>query len=223
MSILPQLEDNKGTISSALGKSLASKVLEGETAILEEAVVLLAHDSKNVRAGAAKIIEQVAMADPFLVAGFLPRLFPALEAPEPQTRWMIIHALGLCASLDVPTALGALPKAEEFIELDSGACLWGATIVYLGYVGATSEANARTVFPILERALHDIPKQTKNVLESFLRMLDQTDGELLGQIARHAERYAQSEKSGIRTVARKIEKLAARLFCEPEGGQEHSK
>ncbi|MCP4539038.1 MAG: hypothetical protein GY832_18035 [Chloroflexi bacterium] len=206
MSILPQLENNKGTISSALGKSLAKKVLAGDASILEEAVVLLAHDSKNVRAGAAKIIEQVALADPSLVVGSLPRLVPALDVPEPQTRWMIIHALGICAALDTQTALHALPKAQEFIRADSGACLWGSTVLYLGYVGATSETNARTVFPILERVLRDIPKQTKRVLESFMSMLDQADGDIQILIARHAETYAQDEKAGIRTAARKIQK-----------------
>lgn len=210
VSILAQLEKNRGTISSALGKSLAKKVLEGERSILEEAVVLLAHDSKDVRAGAAKIVEQVAMVDPSLVVGFLPRLFPALNVPEAQTRWMIIHALGHCAALNAPTALKALPKAKEFIRLDSGACLWGSTIIYLGYMGATSEMNARTVFPILERALRDIPRQTKNVLQSFLRMLDQTDGEIRIRIARYAETYTQNDKAGVRTIARKIKKRLGR-------------
>jgi hypothetical protein len=206
MSILPQLEHNKGTVSSALGKSLAKKVLAGEEAILEEAVTLLAHASKNVRAGAAKIIEQVALAEPSLIVAFLPRLLPALKVPEPQTRWMAIHTLGLCAALDTPTALAALPQAQDFIRGDSGACLWGATITYLGHLGATSEANARAVWPLLEQALRDIPKQTKNVLESFLRMLDQTDDQMRAEIAQYAHTHAQNEKSGIRTVARKIEK-----------------
>jgi len=210
MSILPQLEKNRGTISSALGKSLAKKVLKGERSILEEAVVLLAHDNKEVRAGAAKIIEQVAMVDPSLVANLMPRLLPALEVPEAQTRWMIIHTLGFCAALDTPTALKALSKAKEFIGLDSGACLWGSTIIYLGCMGATSEMNARTVFPMLERALREIPRQTKNVLESFLRMLDQTDGEIQTRIARYAETYAQNEKASVRTVARKIKKELGR-------------
>jgi len=181
-------------------------VLQGQSAILEEAVDLLAHESKNVRAGAAKIIEQVAMVDPSLGANLMPRLFPALQVPEPQTRWMIIHALGFCAALDAPTALKALPKAQEFIRRDSGACLWGATIVYLGYVGATSEANAQIVFPILECALRDIPRQTKNVLDSFWRMLDQTDGRIRAQIAHHAGTHVQSERASVRRVARRIKK-----------------
>ena len=205
MSILPQLENNKGTVSSALGKALAKRVLAGEHTILKEAIVLLGHDSKNVRAGAAKIIEQVAMDDPTLVVGFLPQLLPALDVTEPQTRWMAIHTLGLCASLDTQTALEALPNAEQIIGLDSGACLWGSAIKYLGYLGATSEANARTVFPILERALLTIPRQTSSVLESFLRILDRTGGETQASIARYAELYAQQEKSSVRAIARRIQ------------------
>lgn len=209
MSILTQLEKNKGTISSALGKALAKDVLAGQTEILKEAVDLLAHESKWVRAGAAKIIEQVAESKPDWVASFLPRLLPALDAPEPQTRWMVIHTLGLCAALEPSTALKALPKAEAFIEAESGACLWGATVVYLGYVGATSAENARTTFPILERVLRRVPKQTKQVLQSFLHLLDHADEETRAVVGRHAEMYVQSENNGIRTMARRIEKRLA--------------
>ncbi len=206
MSILPQLEENKGLVSSALGKSLARQVLAGQTPILEEAVELLAHEDKNVRAGAAKIVEQVAMVDPGLVVDFCPQILPALAVPERQTRWMVIHALGYCASLDTTTALRALPRAQAFIEADSGACLWGATIVYLGHVGATSRANAQKVFPLLEQALHDVPKQAKKVLESFLGLLDQADDETRAKIAGYAETCAQSDKATLKRVARKIQK-----------------
>lgn len=209
MSILPQLEKNKGTISSKLGKALAKDVLAGETAILEEAVDLLAHESKQVRAGAAKIVEQVALGDPSLVVEFLPRLLPALEVDEPQTRWMAIHTLGLCAALDTSTPLEALPKAEAFVEAESGACLWGATVVYLGYVGATSAENARAVFPILERALQRVPKQTKRVLQSFLRLLDRADEETRSAIGCYAEAYVQSENKGVRSAAQKIARRLA--------------
>ena len=205
-SILPQLEKNKGTISSALGKSLAKQVLDGQTPILEEAVALLSHGDKNVRSGAAKIVEQVAVGNPVLVAGWLPHLLPALEVPEPQTRWMAIHTLGLCAELDAATALRALPKAEAFIDGDSGACLWGATIVYLGHLGATSAASARAVFPLLERALLRIPRQAARVLQAFLRLLHQADGEMLARIARHAETHAESESPSVRTAARRVRK-----------------
>jgi hypothetical protein len=56
VSILPQLMENRGTVSSALGKALASEVLSGSRDILGEAAELLYHELKNVRAGAAKIV-----------------------------------------------------------------------------------------------------------------------------------------------------------------------
>ena len=206
MSILPQLERNKGTTSSALGKSLARKVLAGDLTILEQAVPLLAHEDKNVRAGAAKIVEQVAVEKPEMVVGFLPQLAPALQVPEPQTRWMVIHTLGMCAALNPKVAMEAMPMAQEVLEQASGACLWGATIKYLGYVGATSEENARRVFPLLEQALKEIPKQEKTVLEGFLRMVDQTDREMRARMGMYAETYAQDERSSVRAMARRLEK-----------------
>ena len=206
MSILVQLEQNKGTVSSALGKSLAKEVLAGNPSILAEAVELLVHDNKQVRAGAAKIIEQVAVEKPVVVSQYLPRLLPALDVPEPQTRWMAIHTIGLCAEFDIPTAEKAFPKAKEFIEGNSGACLWGSTIIYLGCLGATSPTNAHAVFPILEQALRNIPGQTKNVLDSFLRICDTTQDEIRAKIASYADTYAENEKTSLKTVARKIRK-----------------
>jgi hypothetical protein len=92
-SILRELEKNRGAISSSLGKPLARDVLVRKLWILEEAVDLLSHGSKGVRLSAAQIIEQVAVHDPALVVPSLPRLLPALEVAEPQTRWMAIHTL----------------------------------------------------------------------------------------------------------------------------------
>jgi hypothetical protein len=221
MSILPKLEKNKGTVSSALGKALAQEVLDGETAVLDEAVVLLAHGSKNVRAGAAKIVEQVALVRPDLVAGNAAQLLPALDLPEPQTRWMAIHTLGLCAELAPGAALRAMPWARLFLEQQSGACLWGSTIKYLGYLGALSGENAQLVLPLLEQVLSEIPKQTKMVLEAFLRILDRTEGETRARdetpardetrerIAQCAETYTTDERSSVRTMARKLRKRAA--------------
>lgn len=65
MSVFEQLTRNKGTVSSALGKELAQRVLRGETDILDEAIKLSSYDtanfkSRSVRSGAAKIVEIVA-------------------------------------------------------------------------------------------------------------------------------------------------------------------
>jgi hypothetical protein len=192
-----------------LGKELAKRVLQGEGDILQEAVGLLGHGHKDVRAGAAKIIEQVALADPEMAAGVLPSLLPFLEVPEPQTRWMIMHTLGICAELDPETAMEALAAARIIMEANSGACLWGSTIIYLGHLGALSESNCRQVFPILEKALTDIPRQTKRVLESFLLIVDCADVETLRRITDHTEALADDERSGVRTVARRLRRRVA--------------
>jgi hypothetical protein len=197
------MEKNKGTISSRLGKALARDVLAGQTEILAEAVDLLSHDSKQVRAGAAKIIEQVALSDPSLVVVYLPRLLPALDVNEPQTRWMAIHTLGLCAALDTSTALQALPRAAAFIMADSGACLWGSTIIYLGYLGATSEANGRKAFPLLDRALQ-IPDREKNVLRSFIKLMDVADDQMRSRMGQLAAPYVDSESRVLSKAARQV-------------------
>ncbi len=205
-SILPKLKANRGTISSKLGKALAEEVLAGELAILEEAVALLAYDDKNVRAGAGKIIEQVAVSRPDLVVVYGPQLLAALKLPERQTRWMVIHTLGLCASLDPEIALKALPKAETFIRQKSGACLWGATLKYLRDLGAASPEHARLVFPLLEEALRDVPRQEKLALQGFLELFEHADEAMRDKIAEYAEAYLSHESATVRRTARKVQR-----------------
>jgi hypothetical protein len=96
-----------------------------------------------------------------------------------------------------------------FIWANSGHCLWGATITYLGYLGGTSPANARAVFPLREQAEKTIPRQTKRVLEAFQRMLDRSDSDMRTQIAGYVEGFVHDERSGVRTVARRVQKRLA--------------
>jgi hypothetical protein len=206
MSILPQLIENKGIISSALGKSLAKEVLSGNTGILDEAVALLEHESKNVRAGAAKIVEQAAVGDPAMVVRLMPHLLPALDLPELQTRWMAIHTLGLCASLDPQTAMMAFPKAQQFMERDSGVCLWGATIKYLGYLGSTSSAEAQRVFPLLMRAHDELSNLQRMILDCFLQLHSEADESMVQKLGLLAGRHLDDAKPSVRRAARKLAK-----------------
>ena len=56
--------------------------------------------------------------------------------------------------------------------------------------------------------MSDIPRQTKNVLESFLRMLDQTDSGIRAHVARYAKSYVNDARASTRAVARRILKAA---------------
>lgn len=204
MSILKQLQENKGALSSALGKSLAEQVLKGEKRILKEAVELINHDNKNVRAGAAKIIEMVAEKKPEFIADHMKKLKTAFDAPEAQTRWMIIRTFGLCANLNPKAAEEALAKAKIFLKEDSGACLWNRTMIYLGYLGAVSEKYAQKAFPILEKAFTSVPKQENAVLEAVERMIPVLDGQTKTKVQKFAEKHSKSSKSNIKTRATKI-------------------
>ncbi len=204
MSILPQLLENKGTISSRLGKDLAIKVLSGKEEILPEAVKLTAYKTKNVRAGAAKIIEQVALKKPELVVPFLDELAPALEQPEAQTRWMIIHTFGLCAHLAPDKAEKVFPYAKQFMNGDSGACLWGAAIKYLGFFGATGPESAEQAFPLLAAALEDLPKQARQTLTALLHLAPSASPQLKTKIREQIQPQLDSESKSAAREARKI-------------------
>lgn len=223
MSVLRQLEQENGTTMTTLGKFLAQEVVAGNTYILQEAVDLLLYKKKDVRVGAARIIQQVAIAYPQRVAPYLPHILPALDLPELQIRWMMIHTLGLCAAYETRTALKALPKAQKFIQAQSGATLWNATIVYLGSVGETSSESAKRVLPILEQALDEIPHLTKAILESYLRLLDVADQTTLLHLSQDVARFMHSKQPGVRAVVDKIMKrvaLSGLLLPEPVSGLE---
>jgi hypothetical protein len=80
MNIFEQLSTNKGTVSSALGKTLAQKVLqENRVDILMECIGFTSYEvtkpaSRNIRSGAAKVVEIVAEKQPELVAPHLEKL-----------------------------------------------------------------------------------------------------------------------------------------------------
>ena len=206
MSILKQLQNNKGTVSSALGKSLAKEVLKGKISILSEAVQLVTSDSKNVRSGAAKIIECVAEERPEMVADYLTDLTPALEFPEPQTRWMITHTFGLCASLKPETAIEIFDKAVSFTDIKHGTCLQDSAITYLGYIGSLSEKHASKVFPVLEEAIHKIPKRIPRILESFNRMIECLTDEDRLKLSDYIISFLNHKQPVVRKWAVKIEK-----------------
>lgn len=200
------LKKAKELFSSVLGKSLAEKVLTGEIEILDEAISLIKNDDKNVRAGAAKIIEMIAEKKPEFVADYLGKLMPGLEVPEPQTRWMIIHSFGYCAKLNPTISVKAFGKAKDFLEANSGACLWDRTILYLGDIGALSKERAEEVFPILRKALSTTPSQTKTILESFEKMIPTLDTKAKKILLSYAEKYSNDSKLSVRNRAKRLSK-----------------
>ncbi len=177
MSIFEQLQKNKGTTSSALGKKLADQVINGDEEILLEAIKLVKYDlknekSKNIRAGAAKIIEKVAEKKPEYISSYLNDLLPALDADEPQTRWMIMMTLGYCSNLNPKIASKGIPYAKMYINEKQGVCLSGAAELYLGYIGAKSTEFAESVLPILLDAYDNpLPNEMDWILEAFQKII----------------------------------------------------
>lgn len=209
MSLLEQLKNNKGTVSSALGKSLAEQVLKENNKILIEAVKLITFNDKNVRASAAKIFEMVAEKKPELVKEYLENLLPCLGVQEAQTRWMIIRTLGLCSKLNPEIAIKAISNAQKFLEdKNAGACLWNRTIFYLGCVGTLSEKNAQQTFSILEKALKEIPNQEDTILDAFIKIIKTANSEIKSEIIKRTKEYANHLKISIRTKVNKILKLS---------------
>jgi hypothetical protein len=201
MSLLEQLRGNRGCLSSALGKSLAGKFFGGDMRILDEAVELLTYDDKNVRAGAAVIIEEIANERPELVAKRLEDILPGLETPEPQTRWITLRILGKCSRLNPEVAGSAMNRIDDFLA-DNSLCLQDSAITYLGYIGSLSNDNAKTIFPILEETLDSVPKRIPRVFESYRRMIPVLNDEK-GRLSTICEKYSKNSKPSIAKAAKR--------------------
>jgi len=214
MSIFEQLQKNKGTTSSALGKELANDVLKGNKDILAEAIQLVSYEtgkdnSKNIRAGAAKIIEKVAEEKPEMVSPYLENIFPSLEVKEPQTRWMIMTTFGYCAKLNHEKAYEAISYAKRFIRERQGVCLSGAAEMFLGRMGEISPRYAEIVFPILLDAFDDpLPNETDWILEAFYRIFRNLSPKNKAIIVECANEYVDSPQSCTKKRAEKILKLS---------------
>lgn len=214
MSIFEQLSKNKGTISSALGKALAQKVLTGnQIDILSECIDLVTYEasspaSRHIRSGAAKVVEIVAEKRPELVAPHLGKLFPALSVQEPQTRWMIIRVMGFCAHLNKPVAQKAIPHAQKYVDNKEGLVLASSTDLFLGDLGAISKKDAQKVFPLLEQSMENtITNEQDWLLEAFLKVFRNLDQDEQDKVLKFAERWQYSPRKSTQQRARKILKL----------------
>ena len=213
MSILEALKNNKGTVSSALGKELAQQALAGEMEILREAIDLCTWKlpdmvGKNVRAGAAKTVESVAEKSPDLVAAKLEQLLPALEAPEPQTRWMVLRIFGFCATARPEVAEQAIPSAEEVLLTKEGLIVASSADLYLGEMGAVSTEYARKVFPILARSAATVIRNEADwILEAFIAMSAKMDADQCSTAMDFAARHLGDARKSTAGRARKLTRL----------------
>jgi hypothetical protein len=211
MSIFEQLSNNKGTVSSALGKTLAQKVLlENRVDILLECIGFAVYEvtelaSRNIRSSAAKVIEIVAEKQPELVAPHLEILLPALNAQEPQTRWMIIRVMGFCAKLNKPVALNAIPYAQKYIDSKDGLIIASSADLFLGDIGAISKNDALKIFPLLEQSMENCFENEQDwileALSKVFRNLDQADQT---NARKFAEKWQYSSRKSTQQRARKI-------------------
>jgi hypothetical protein len=214
MNILEQLSNNKGTVSSALGKTLAQKVLTGDqTDILLECIEFASYDasnlsSKHIRSGAAKVVELVAEQKPELVAPYLEKLIPALAVKEPQTRWMTIRTMGYCAHLNKPIALIAIGYAEKYLENKEGLVIASSADLFLGDLGAISKNEAHLVFPILQLSMENgITNEQDWLLEACYKLFQQLEPAEQETVLMFAERWQYSSRKSTQQRARKILRL----------------
>ncbi len=211
MGILEQLSRNKGTVSSALGKALARKVLqEGRTDILLECIDLTSYEasspaSKHIRSGAAKVVEIVAEGHPESVAPHLKKMFPALSVQEPQTRWMIMRVMGFCAHLNKAMAQRAIAYAEKLIHNKEGLVLASSADLFLGDLGAISKKDAQKVFPLLEQSMENLVTNEQDwLLEALFKVLRNLGDAEQDRALRLAEHWQYSSRKSTQARARRI-------------------
>jgi hypothetical protein len=206
MTLLEQLLENKGTVSSALSKQLAKDTLAGDASILDEALKLVHYDSKVVRSGAAKIIEKVAEEKPELVAPFLSELATCFDYNEPQTKWMMIHTFGLCAKLQPSVARDVFEMVIKYLNPSYGTCLRDRSITYLGYMGSVSKNDSDLCFPLLIDSFNNHPDRITRIFESLERLSFHFDKAQKQIVNSYVEKYSNSKSPEIVKWTKKIRK-----------------
>lgn len=213
MSIFNQLLNNKGTVSSALGKELAQKVLNGNIDILDEAINLSSYElsngkAKNIRSGAAKIVELVAEKKPDLVAPHLEKLLDSLSVKEPQTRWMIIRTMGFCAKSNKKTAEKAIPYAEKYIKKKEGLCIASSADLFLGDFGSLSKKDAEKIFPLLKLSISNYVFNEQDwLLEAFIKIIPNIGIDEKETIRSFAEKWKNSSRKTTQVRVKKLMKI----------------
>jgi len=211
MNTLEQLSNNRGTVSSALGKSLAQQVLqESRLDILSDCIDLVLYEastpaSRHIRSGAAKVVQIVAEQRPEWVAPHLGKLLPALSVPEPQTRWAIIRLMGFCARLNKPVAQAAIPYAEKYLDAKEGLCIASSADLFLGDFGANSPEDAQKVFPVLEFSMESpLENEPDWLLEAACKLFQNLDQAGQAKVCKFAERWQYSSRKSTQQRARRI-------------------
>jgi hypothetical protein len=216
MSTFEQLSRNRGTVSSALGKTLALRVLrDGRHDILRECIDFVCYESaapgsRHIRAGAAKAVEVVAQEQPDLVAPHLGKLLPALSLPEPQTRWAVIRVMGFCAHLNRSVAHKAIPFADQYLKNKEGLVLASSADLFLGDLGAVSRKDAAAVFPLLENSMRKVITNEQDwLLEALLKIYPNLLPDGRSTARQFAKRWQKSSRKSTQLRANRILKLAA--------------
>ena len=197
MTLLDKLSNNKGTVSSALGKEIAKSILDGKTTIIDEAIPLVCYELKNkkvkhIRAGAAKIVECVAEKKPKLIAPYLEQLLECFTVDEPQTKWMIFMTFGYCAAIDPKVVGNAIPFAKKYIfeKTDGQLCLVGAIDKYLGAYGKLSKENAKIAYNLLLESTNNVIMNEHDwIMEGFMEIIDYLDKNQKQEIINFVNEY----------------------------------
>lgn len=212
MQLYEQLKGNKGLVSSALSKKLATRVLEDETSLLAEAVGLLKDNDPSVRSACAKIIEIVAETRPELVSPHLEKIVPCLSLPERQTRWMAIHIVGCCSAQKPLIAEKALPKAVEFLnDKESGTCLKDRSIVYLGQLCSVSKKHSKLVLPVLLSSIQKAPDRAIRVIDGIDGMIDCIGDDSMPSVVKFLNGFIDDKRTNVmkkaKNVLKKLQKI----------------
>ncbi|MFH1249915.1 MAG: hypothetical protein V1715_02295 [bacterium] len=215
MTLLEKLSNNKGTVSSALGKEIANTILSGNLALLEDAIPLVCYELRNkkvkhIRSGAAKIVECVAEKRPELITPYLEKLLPSLEVEEPQTKWMVFMTFGYCAEMNPKIAEKALPFAKKYIleKTDGQLCLVGAIDKYLGCFGKTSKENAQKAYELLLESTDNVIMNEHDwIMEGFFDIVEYLDDSKKKIIVEFANDYKEFPR---KTTRSRVEQLISK-------------
>lgn len=203
MAILDQLSSQVGDRSEAANRQVALQCLDDPGLLIEIAAGLRGKDAALV-GDCAEVFTMVAEQQPAWVAPYAEGLAALLNHKATRVRWEAMHALALVAAY-VPTLMASLlATLGEKIVSDTSVIVRDHAVDAVANYAATSEAAARSAYPILKEALTAWDgKQAGHALKGLIHVAQKVPA-LQDELYGIGEAYFHSQKGVVRKAASEI-------------------
>lgn len=209
MSIIPLLATSLQRRDEIPNKELATQIAAKKDiqAIAELMDHLLHHKNKNIQHDSIKVLYEIAVLNPALVAGYIPHFIGLLEHSNNRLQWGAMTALSALAPHNTSAVYAALPKI--IAAADRGSVITRDHCMEILMTLSTVKAYAENVFILFAEQLKTCPvNQLPMYVEKALPVIHSSNRDVFVKTvsSRLEEVEKESKRKRIEKVLKKITK-----------------